>query len=72
MTIEQTEVILAAFDREIAAALERREDANKILNTWDTVEWKRARAEVDMATVEIEAWKRVVDIVRRVAGEVKK
>lgn len=71
MTIDQTEVILAAIDREIAAALARREDANKILNTWDTVEWKRARAEVDMATVEIKAWEKAAAIVRRVAGEVK-
>lgn len=71
MTIDQTEVILAAFEREIAkhkARLEAneqewKEDGCFDLDVFNSIFEEKYR---------IAIWERAAAIVRRVAGEVKK
>lgn len=71
MTINQTEVILAAIDREIAkhkVALAKKEndwkeDETFSLNTMNAIRGERLK---------ISVWKRAAAIVRRIAVEVKK
>ena len=68
MTIDQAEVIIAAFEREIAkhkAVLAKQRKAWKLGDLY-------ARVFMGKAEDRIAIWKKAAAIVRRVAGEVKK
>ena len=71
MTIDQTEVIIAAFARQRARCekqLAQLPDAQRA--TTEYTERELAAASVMAVENEIEAWKHAAAIVRRVAGEV--
>lgn len=73
MTINQTEVILAAFERhraECKKQLAQLPDAQRA--TTEYTEMELAAASVLAVKNEIEAWERAAAIVRRIAVEVKK
>ena len=73
MTIDQAEVILAAFERQRARCeqqLAQLPDAQRAMTEY--TERELAAASVLAVENEIEAWKKADAIVRRVAGEVKK
>ena len=73
MTIDQAEVIIAAFERQRARCelqLVQLPDAQRAMTEY--TEKELAAASVLGVESEIEAWKRAAAIVRRVAGEVNK
>lgn len=72
MTIDQAEVILAAFERQRARCekqLAQLPDAQRAMTEY--TERELAAASVLAVENEIEAWDKAAAIVRRVAGEVK-
>ena len=73
MTIDQAELILAAFERQRARCekqLAQLPDAQRAMTEY--TERELAAASVLAVENEIKAWKKASAIVRRVAGEVKK
>lgn len=73
MTIDQTEVILAAFERQRARCekqLAQLPDAQRAMTEY--TERELAAASVLAVENEIKAWEKAAAIVRRVAGEVNK
>ena len=73
MTIDQTEVILAAFERQRARCekqLAQLPDAQRAMTEY--TERELAAASVLAVENETEAWEKAAAIVRRVAGEVRK
>ena len=73
MTIDQTEVILAAFDRQCARCekqLAQLPDAQRAMTEY--TEKELAAASVLAVENEIKAWEKAAAIVRRITVEVKK